>query len=76
MCSLQAKKAVNYAVDPDSDEDEEEEEEAFKPTKKQRASKRRKTSIESDDDIFVGVDAAENDVVEEGKHTPRHMEKP
>ncbi|KAF6226948.1 hypothetical protein HO133_008389 [Letharia lupina] len=63
--SRKAKKAVNYAVDPDSDEDEDEDDDAFKPTRKGRASKRRKTSVESDDDVFVGDGAAEDDVVEE-----------
>ena len=40
------------------------------PTRKGRASKRRKTSIESDnddDDVFVGEDIAEDDVIDEGK---------
>ena len=60
---------MNYAVDPDSDEDEED---VFVPTRKGRTSKRRKTSVESDDDVFVGDDAAENDVVEEGKSAPVH----
>lgn len=68
---LQAKKVVNYAVDPDSDEDEDDED-AFKPTQKRRASKRRKTSVESDDDIFVGDGAGEDDVFEEGKSAPAH----
>lgn len=31
------------------------------------ASKRRKTVVESDDDVFVGDGAADDDVVEEGK---------
>ncbi|CAF9942881.1 MAG: DNA mismatch repair protein msh6 [Alectoria fallacina] len=62
--SRKAKKVVNYAVDPDSDEDEDDED-AFKPTQKRRASKRRKTSVESDDDIFVGDGAGEDDVFEE-----------
>ena len=57
---------MNYAVDPDSDEDEDDED-VFEPTRKGRASKRRKTSVESDDDIFVNDGAAEIDVVEEGK---------
>ena len=37
---------------------------------KGRASKRRKTSVESDDDVFVADDVAENDVVEEGISAP------
>ena len=69
---LQAKKAVNYAIDPESDEEDEDDEDAFKPTKKGRASKRRKTSVESDDDVFVEDDAVQSDVVEEGKLTPIH----
>lgn len=64
---------MNYAVDPDSDEDEDEDDEdAFKPTRKGRASKRRKTNFESDDDVFVGDGAAEDDVVEERKPAPAH----
>lgn len=63
--SRKAKKAVNYAVDQDSDDEEDDADDAFKPIQKGRASKRRKTSVESDDDIFVGDAAAENDVVEE-----------
>ncbi len=59
---------MNYAVDPDSDEDGDDED-VFKPTRKGKASKRRKTSVESDDDedVFVNDGAAEIDVVEEGK---------
>ena len=36
------------------------------PTRKGRASKRRKTSVESDDDVFAEDEAAENEVVDEG----------
>ena len=65
MNTLQAKKGISYAVDPDSDEDSDDED-AFKPTRKIRPSKRRKTGVESDDDVFVGDAASDNDVVEEG----------
>ena len=71
MSARQAKKVISYAIDPDSDEDEDDED-AFKPTRKIRPSKRRKTSVESDDDIFVGDGASDNDVVEEGKPVPAH----
>ena len=61
---------MNYAVDPESDA--EDDEDAFKPMQKARPSKRRKTSIESDEDVFVADGVAESDVVEEGKkkHQP------
>lgn len=62
---------MNYAVDADSDSDNDDDD-AFKPTQKGRASKRRRTTVESDDDVFVGDGAAENDVVEEGKLAPAH----
>ena len=62
----QAKKAINYAVDSDSDQDEDEQD-VFIPTRKERASKRRKTSVDSDEDIFVGDHTAENGVSDEGK---------
>ncbi len=46
----------------------------FRPKRKGRASKRRKTSVESDDDddVFLNDDAAEIDVVEEGKPALAH----
>lgn len=60
--SSQAKKAVNYAVDKSSGEDEDFDEEAFNPTTKTksqgRATKRRKTSVESDDDDIFDEGAA------------------
>lgn len=55
----------------DSDEDEDEQN-AFVPTRKGRASKRRKTSIDSDDDVFAEDDAAENEVVDEGMFAQVH----
>ena len=71
---LQAKKAVNYAVDVDS---EEEDDGGFNPTPgtkpRGRASKRRKTSVESDDDdddVFVADVVEEDDVVDEGMLHP------
>ena len=55
------------------DSEDEDEEDAFKPTKvdrgQKRASKRRKTIVESDDDdVFVGASEAEFALVDEGKH--------
>ena len=71
---LQAKKAVNYAVDVDS---EEEDDGGFNPTPgtkpRGRVSKRRKTSVESDDeddDVFVADAVEEDDVVDEGMLYP------
>lgn len=67
---LQAKKVVNYAVDVESGE-EEDDDEGFNPTPgnkpRGRASKRRKTSVESDDDdIFIGDAEVEDEIVDEG----------
>ena len=67
----QAKKVVNYAVDVESGE-EEDDDEGFNPTPgnkpRGRASKRRKTSVESDDDdIFIGDAEVEDEIVDEGK---------
>ncbi len=65
---VQAKaKAVNYAVDASS---EEEDEDLFKPTKSNasqgRASKRRKTVVETDDDdVFVADAEVEADIIDE-----------
>ena len=72
MKGVQAKKAVNYAVDMDSGE-EEDDDGGFNPTPgnkpRGRASKRRKMSIECDDDeddVFIVDAVEEDDVVEEG----------
>ena len=74
---LQAKKAVNYAVDVDSEEDDDD---GFNPTPgikpRRRASKRRKTTIESDeddDDIFVADAVEEDDMVGEGMLNPPRL---
>ena len=68
---LKAKKAVNYAVDVESGE-EDDDDEGFNPTPgnkpRGRASKRRKTSVESDDDdIFIGDAVVEDEIVDEGE---------
>lgn len=44
----------------------------FVPTRKGRALKRRKTSVDSDDDVFVGDQTAEHDMVEEGESALIH----
>ena len=69
MSVLQAKKNISYAIDSDSNSDDED---AFESTRKTRHTKRRKTSVESDDDVFVGDGVSDNDVVEEGKPVPVH----
>ena len=75
---LQAKKAINYAVDKSSgEEDDAEDQEAFNFAKanksRGRAVKRRKTGVRSDDDdVFVEDAAAKEDVVDEGQLS-RHV---
>ena len=62
---------INYAVDGSSGE-EDEEEDAVKPIRanrsRERASKRRKTSVESDDDdVFLEDAETDYGAVDEGK---------
>lgn len=57
---LQAKKQVSYAESDSEGEDDDEE--IFRPNRKNRANKRRKTSPESDDDFQQdGDDAGHSD---------------
>ncbi len=67
MSMPQAKRAVNYAVDKSSGE-EDDEEDAFTSEKNRgRAAKRRKTSIDSEnEDVFI-ADAQADDFIDESK---------
>ena len=66
--TCKAKRSVNYAVDTSSEE--EEGDDVLDPTTKERqgrASKRRKTCSESDDeDVYIGEVKVEEESVEEG----------